>query len=321
MPRLFGLRGGLSELKIFKRGRVLRGEQEYPQHGDGDDREEIHRRSLRIHGAFHRAGNKRYALVRRFRKVPQQTHAHDTEGDEYHGNGRDTEACEGAAEVVREIGKHDGIHLAQLSERRGAKYERRGRESEPHRHPAQKQEHAAVGIELEPFAQALCRLAQEAFGVDKTGYPQSPDHVRPIRAVPQSAEEEHNKSIEDLARRALSVAAEGNIDVVGEPARERDMPAVEEIGIPCREIRSVEVARQPHAHHARAACGDKRVSREIAEHLQHEQKSGGVDGKGVGVLQVAEHVIDEYAYVIRDDAFQKEAVNKIAQSRRHIVAA
>src|SRR5699024_4439480 len=98
----------------------------------------------------------------------------------------------------------------------------------------------------------------------------APRDERPLRAVPQAADEERQKEVPQVARSPAAAAAERDVDVVLKPRGERDVPAAPEILDAARKIRAAEVAHQPEAQNARAAERDVGIAREIAVHLKRE---------------------------------------------------
>ncbi len=67
---------------------------------------------------------------------------------------------------------------------------------------------------------------------------------------------------------------ERDVEVVTQPGRERDVPAMPEIGDARREVRHREVFRKDEAEEARAADGDVAVPREIEIDLHAERENG-----------------------------------------------
>ena len=67
--------------------------------------------------------------------------------------------------------------------------------------------------------------------------------------MPDAREQLDNEEVEDLTPEALPVAAEGDIDILPEPAREGHVPAPPELGDGGGDIRVVEVLRKVEAQH------------------------------------------------------------------------
>src|SRR5262249_5535713 len=57
----------------------------------------------------------------------------------------------------------------------------------------------------------------------------APGDERPIGAVPESAGEHREHQIDARTRGTLPVSAEGNVEVVAQPGRQRNVPATPEI--------------------------------------------------------------------------------------------
>ena len=80
--------------------------------------------------------------------------------------------------------------------------------------------------------------------------------------MPDAREQLDDEEVEDLTPEALPVAAEGDIDILPEPAREGHMPAPPELGDGGGDIRVVEV-----------------LGKVEAQHLAHADAHHGVAGK------------------------------------------
>src|SRR3954468_25085392 len=82
--------------------------------------------------------------------------------------------------------------------------------------------------------------------MDDQRYPvqTAPDHKRPRAAVPESAEQhrDHDVAIHEPRRPAIS--AERNVEIITEPGRKADVPAMPEIGNVPGEIGKPEIDRQ-----------------------------------------------------------------------------
>ena len=98
--------------------------------------------------------------------------------------------------------------------------------------------------------------------------PQSPEDERPARAVPQTGCEKYEKPVEPCPRIPLSVAAEWNIQIVAEPAGQRNVPAAPELLDGGRGVRIIEVFAEMEAEHASETDGHIAVAGKIEVDLQ-----------------------------------------------------
>src|ERR1043166_2493899 len=70
---------------------------------------------------------------------------------------------------------------------------------------------------------------------------QSPNHERPGRAVPKSAEKHHDNEIQCHSKWADLISAEWNVEVVAKKRRQRNVPAPPEIRETDRRVRKAEI--------------------------------------------------------------------------------
>ena len=97
---------------------------------------------------------------------------------------------------------------------------------------------------------------------------QAPDDEVPARAVPQTAQEEHQDEVAVHPSRADAVAAERDVQVIAEPRRERDVPAAPELLDGVGDVRPPEVLGEPEAEHPPEADRHVGVARKIEVDLQ-----------------------------------------------------
>ena len=98
----------------------------------------------------------------------------------------------------------------------------------------------------------------------------APDHEVPTRAVPQAAQQHGQHQIAIGLQRAVPVAAQRNVEIVAQPAGERHVPAMPEIGDAEGQIRAAEIHREMEAEQHRHADGHVGVAGKIEEDLQRE---------------------------------------------------
>ena len=102
---------------------------------------------------------------------------------------------------------------------------------------------------------------------------QAPANERPVRTVPHAAQEHDHEQIKIQALLAHAVSTEGDVEVIAEPARERNVPALPEFGNAPRAVRAVEVAREMEPEHQAKANRHVAVRREVEVNLEHVRKA------------------------------------------------
>ncbi len=102
----------------------------------------------------------------------------------------------------------------------------------------------------------------------------APEDEGPAGAVPEAAEQHGHDEVHVGAAAALAVAAQRDVQVVAQPARQGDVPAAPEVLDGARRVRRVEVLGQLEAEQQRDADGDVAVGAEVAVDLH------GVGGDG-----------------------------------------
>ena len=96
----------------------------------------------------------------------------------------------------------------------------------------------------------------------------SPGDKVPAGAMPDAGSRPDQEHIKKLPRRAFTVAAQGNVDVIPEPARKRDMPAPPKFGDATGDIRQIEVGRAIKAKQSSQAVAHLTVTGEVEIQLQ-----------------------------------------------------
>jgi hypothetical protein len=77
----------------------------------------------------------------------------------------------------------------------------------------------------------------------------APRHECPARAVPQTAKQHRNHQVEIPTREPMAVAAETNVRVITEEAREGHVPTTPEVDHARRLVRGIKVERQVNTEH------------------------------------------------------------------------
>ena len=103
----------------------------------------------------------------------------------------------------------------------------------------------------------------------------APDDERPAGAVPEAADEHRQHEVAIREQRPAAVAAERDVEVVAEPARERHVPAPPEVRDRRRGVGRVEVLREREPEEERDPDRDVRVAEEVGVDLHRV----GVDAR------------------------------------------
>ena len=250
-------------------------------------------------------------------EMPDHAHAHDAQRDLREGERVQADKRERRGEE-REAGEDAGDGEPRFGEGLRAEEERR---RDKHREHDDAPQQAEGGVFRKPLAlgERLEGREEKAFQPDEERRVQSPEKVRPVRAVPKPAEGKDDDDVDDLPRLALTAAAQRDVQVLGEPAVEADVPAAEKFGVAHRQIRPIEIFGQPHPHHARGARGDLRIPGEVAVHLDAEQPARHEYGEAVRLADARKDVVDIDAAEIGDDALAEKAAEQDAHTRRHVL--
>jgi len=128
--------------------------------------------------------------------------------------------------------------------------------------------------QAEEIRHSLSKILRHNRGQQIRPVQTTPDDEGPVRAVPQPAHQEHYHQVAQPAPYRHPVAAKRDVEVILEPARERDMPAFPELRYRLRKIGSPEIDHQVIAQDAGRPYGYIGVPGEIAEYLEGEEICG-----------------------------------------------
>ena len=123
----------------------------------------------------------------------------------------------------------------------------------------------------------------------------APHHERPRRAVPQAAEQHREHEVPVRVPAAAAVAAEGDVEVVAQPARQRHVPAAPEVLQAQGDVGRVEVRREADAEEQRDADGDVGVAAEVGVDLERVAVDGEQDLERAVVAGRGEDLVDDGA--------------------------
>ncbi len=132
------------------------------------------------------------------------------------------------------------------------------------------------------------------------GMVQAPANERPVRTVPYTAQEHDHEQIKVQTFLAHAVTAEGDVEVIAEPARERNVPALPEFGNAPRAVRAVEVAREMEPEHQAETDCHIRIRREVEVNLEHVGKATPPAIQHAGGVR-RKHAVGDDAHLVREE--------------------
>ena len=117
-------------------------------------------------------------------------------------------------------------------------------------------------------------LAPPALRRQRAAVDPAPDQERPRRAVPEPAEQHRDHDVAERPEPPAAVAAERDVEVVAQPARERHVPAPPEVAQREGHVGAVEVLRQLVSEQQGEADRHVGVAGEVAVDLRGERVEG-----------------------------------------------
>src|SRR5665647_1410853 len=245
--RRIGVAGAASELEVEELGRALRAERVDEEQGERED------------SALPRPADARQAVFETLDQAARDVLDADAEHDEADDGPGDRRAD------AAQAGDEPPEHREGAADRVGA---------EEHPSHADEGEHGEALERPRPGRRArlgqtpsLARVGAGALEGQADAVHASPEHERPAGAVPEPGEEERDDEVHVRAAAALAIAAQRDVEVVPQPAGQRDVPATPEILDGARCVRRVEVLGQLEAEEQGDADGDVAVGAEVAVDL------------------------------------------------------
>ena len=142
---------------------------------------------------------------------------------------------------------------------------------------------------------------------------------RPGGAVPEPAEQHRQQQVAVREQRALAVAAERDVEVVAQPARQRHVPAPPEVLQRDGGVRRVEVLRELEAEQQRDADRDVRVAAEVGEDLDRVAVDADQHLERRVPVRRGEDVVDDVRReVVRDHDLQEEPADDQEERARDV---
>ena len=151
----------------------------------------------------------------------------------------------------------------------------------------QRQPQYRNGIEVaEQGRQFFQQTAQaHTFQAEQQAVQQAKGHILPRSAVPQAGQDKNDHQVAAGAGQAAAAAAQGNVEVIPEPAGKRDMPAAPVFAHALGKVGVIEVFRQVQPEKAADADGHIAVAGKVKIQLHHvsqipQHQVGGRHGGG-----------------------------------------
>ena len=172
---------------------------------------------------------------------------------------------------------------------------------------------------LQRRMQRVILLAEKPVEHARQPVQQSPEQEQPARAVPQAARQEHDHQVDAGAHCAFAAAAQREIDVVRQEARERHVPALPELADVQALVRRIEVERQLDVEHQRHARGHVAVAGEVEVQLEGVAQRHKPRLRGVERLRGAKARLHGHAERVRDDDLLEQAQRERVEARGEVV--
>ena len=139
--------------------------------------------------------------------------------------------------------------------------------------------------------------------------------------MPQATQREDGHRVGQRSSPPLPVSAQGNIDVVAEPAGERDVPATPEVGDVRGKVGIAEVVRKVEAEEACRADGDVAVAREVGIDLEGKEQSAIEQGRTALCIRIGEYLFDDGRTVVGHHNLLHEAPQHLSAPLHGLFAA
>src|SRR5262249_28762758 len=164
------------------------------------------------------------------------------------------------------------------------------------------------------------RALPQAVRCESEAVVQAPEPEVPRRAVPQAAEEHRDRQVHGLHEQAAPPAAQRDVDVVADPARQRDVPALPELGDVARDVGVPEVRWQLEPQHAREPDRDVAVAGEVEQDADGQQEHQQ-DDRSPGRRRPRVEELDRECRVVRDHQFLEEADEHLSPATQSLIRA
>ena len=109
----------------------------------------------------------------------------------------------------------------------------------------------------------------------------TPQNEGPRGTVPDTRNEKYKEKIEKMSEFSNTRATERDINIIGEPRAQGNMPSSPKILYRSRSIWEIEILHQSNAHNSRASNRDIGIAREIAINLKGKEHRSKCHSKAV----------------------------------------
>ena len=217
------------------------------------------------------------------------------------------DAQHGACHVLGEgAARHRPEHVDGDGDRTGAK-------ENPGQH--HRQESRRRTGQPERQVAALPQHMAQCMVDDQVGAMQHAPHDKgPVRAMPQAAQQHGQEQVAVALESAVAVAAQRDIQIVAQEARQRDVPAAPEVDDRGGFVGRIEIDRQDNAKHVGQAIGHVGIGRKIEIQLEGVGQRPGPGFEHAQVLvMLVEHGADKARHAIGKDDLLEQADGKESQ--------
>src|SRR5581483_194561 len=135
---------------------------------------------------------------------------------------------------------------------------------------------------------------------------------------PDSGNHHGDEHVEVSSQNTITAASQGEVEIILEPRRQTDMPAVPEIAEAGGSVRIVEIQHQMKAHDLGDAAGHVGVATEIkidlpaeGDRRQQQGRSLELAGTGVHDIHVLRQIIRQCHFLEKANDEQRESVGNV----------
>ena len=172
--------------------------------------------------------------------------------------------------ILRKL-EEEGLVCQRIAEHAKHRADIRKSRSHVHRaekHPADHHDHQHQRMGDQRHTRHDFRQAGQLFDHQKDEIIQAPQHKGPVRAVPKTGQQPDDQQIQHHTRTAPAITAQGDIDIITEPLRQRHMPAPPEIRHRIRYVGIIKVLQEMEAKHPPQTDRHIGIAAEIKVYLQ-----------------------------------------------------
>ena len=136
--------------------------------------------------------------------------------------------------------------------------------------------------------------------------------------MPEAAEDHGKHQVGEVACHTLAIATQREVQVIAQPARQGDVPALPEFAQAVTDIGVAEIARQRNPEHPRQADGHLAVAGEIEIDLQGEHRGGEPGGIAIEPPRVGKQLISQGRQVVGEQNFLDQPCQEDQAAQLHV---